>query len=245
MNPAQEYDLWHQRGFQEASERLGENSPWYKLVLEYLSPLEGKRVLEVGCGRGRFLTELTARGAVVCGADLSGFAVHVAQERLRKAGVSRARGSVCQADAHHLPFANTSFDVVISCETIEHFIEPETALREMARVTKQGGMLFLTTPSYLNLMGLYRLYDWVRGRDPHSASGQPLDRCWLFFRVRHLLHKAGWRIRSSDGTVHQVPLTKRNPLRLSFPEANSNVRRLLSPLALHYLAAAENRKAAR
>ena len=245
MNPAQEYDLWHQRGLEESPQRLEETCPWYKLVLEYLPPLAGKRVLEVGCGRGRFLTELTARGPVVYGVDLSAFAVHVAQEHLRKAGVSRARAAVCQADAHYLPFADASFDVVVSCETIEHLIEPETALREMARVTKQGGMLILTTPSYLNLMGLYRLYDWVRGRDPHSVSGQPLDRCWVFFRVRHLLHRAGWRIRSSDGTVHQVPLPKRNPIRLSFPETNSNVRRLLSPLALHYLATAENRKAAR
>lgn len=245
MNLAREYDQWHEHSSRADTENPDGASPWYRLVLDYLPPIQGKRVLEVACGRGDFLRVLAARGAMAYGADFSGYAVRIAQERLCEAGVNGARAAAIQADAHLLPFPDAFFDVVISCETIEHLREPEAALREMARVTKRGGLLLLTTPSYLNLMGLYRLYDWIRGRDLRLVSGQPLDRCWLFFRVRRLLRRTGWRIRSSDGTVHQVPLPKRNPVRLLFPEANPHIRRLLSPLALHYFVIAENRGAAR
>jgi ubiquinone/menaquinone biosynthesis C-methylase UbiE len=47
---------------------------------------------------------------------------------------------------------------VVSCETIEHVPDVGSAVREMHRVTRPGGKLFLTTPNYANLTGLYDLY---------------------------------------------------------------------------------------
>ncbi len=237
-----EYDHWHQHIF-TSGESPDQGSPWYRLVLEYLVPLQGKRVLEVACGRGGFATVLESRGATVCGADFSATALRIARQKASHDNGHSSRIAFSQADAHHLPFANGAFDIVISCETIEHLTDPFAALQEMARVCKPGGLLYLTTPNYLNLMGLYLIYDALLKKDRRSAATQPLDHRWLFPRVRRIVECAGWKIIKSDGTVHQVPLPGRNPLSLFFLEYNTLIRRLLSPLALHYFVVAKKRGA--
>jgi len=236
------YDAWHQNIFQQG-ESPDQTSPWYQLVLEYLVPISGKRVLEVACGRGGFSTVLESRGAAVFGADFSAAAIRIARTKSRNGMVCPSRIAFSQADAQHLPFVNAAFDLVISCETIEHLMDPLAALREMARVCKPGGMLYLTTPNYLNLMGLYLAYDFLLGKDRRSAATQPIDHRWLFPRVRQMVNRSGWKIVKSDGTVHQVPFPGRNPVRLHFVERGPLLRRLLSPTAFHYFLVATKRGA--
>src|SRR5579863_8436327 len=127
-----EYDAWHQRVFESAPDHPDEESPWYRLVLEYLVPVGGKRVLEVACGRGGFANLLSSKGAAVFGADSSGAALRIAQQRSLRSGNGTQRIALAQADAQALPYADESFDIVISCETIEHVLDPLAALREMA-----------------------------------------------------------------------------------------------------------------
>jgi SAM-dependent methyltransferase len=138
-----------------------------------------------------------------------------------------------QGDAQRLPFADASFDLVISCETIEHVPDVTSALQEMHRVSRSGARLLLTTPNYLNFMGLYELYSILR--HPDRRSDQPFDRRQWFLQIRNWVRRAGWTIQSSDGTVHQFPIVPgRNPVRIQSLERNRTVRRLLSPFALHY-----------
>jgi ubiquinone/menaquinone biosynthesis C-methylase UbiE len=229
----EEYDRWHQH-VSASPDDEDERSPWYELVVEYLAPLQGKRVLEVACGRGGFSTVLRSRGATVCGADFSAAALSITSQKVGRDSAGFLKTGLAQADAHHLPFADSAFDCVISCETIEHLTNPPAALQEMARVCKAGGALYLTTPNYLNLMGLYLVYDAILKKDRHNAAAQPLDHRWLFARVRRIVGRSGWEILKSDGTVHQVPVPGRNPVRLIFLERNRLLRRLLSPMAFHY-----------
>jgi ubiquinone/menaquinone biosynthesis C-methylase UbiE len=236
-----EYDRWHKHVF--TAEDLDQKSPWYQLVLEYLAPLQGKMVLEVACGRGGFSLVLESRGASVYGADFSRAALRIATQKMGSDNTRRSNVALIQADVHQLPFACGTFDYVISCETIEHLTDPFTALREMARVSKPGGMLYLTTPNYLNLMGLYLIYDAILKKNRRSPTAQPLDHRWLFPRIRRIVERAGWKILRSDGIVHQVPLPGRNPLRLCFLERIPLVRRFLSPLAFHYFVLAKKRDA--
>jgi ubiquinone/menaquinone biosynthesis C-methylase UbiE len=228
MNLAREYDKWHEHVFDSSPEHPDESSPWYNLVLEHLAPMEGKWILEVACGRGGFIQFLASRGASVCGADFSASALRIAQQKVHRGGASCAQATLAQADAQHLPYADSSFDLVISCETIEHIVDPLAAVREMARVCR-------TKPNYANLMGFYQLYATLRNRENRADFTQPLDRCFVFFQVRRFLRKAGWDILDSDGVVHQIPTPRRNPLLLRFVESNRSARRWLSPLALHYL----------
>lgn len=231
---ARTYDDWHQRIFDSSPEHPDESSPWYQLVLEYLGPVSGKRVIEVSCGRGGFSTCLASKGAIVCAANFALSALRIARQKAKKAGTRDRRVLWAQADAHHLPFAEGVFDVVISCETIEHLADPQRALRELARVCKKQGLLYLTTPNYLNLMGAYHVYDLVLKRNRQSPAVQPIEHYWLFPRVRSMVKNAGWEILRSDGTVHQVPFPGTNPIRIFPLERSRVVRRCLGPLAYHY-----------
>jgi 2-polyprenyl-3-methyl-5-hydroxy-6-metoxy-1,4-benzoquinol methylase len=235
MNLVQEYDRWHERVFAANPEHADETSPWYKLVLDHLIPVAGKHVLEVGCGRGGFVHLLASQGASVCGADFSGSALEVATARAKRDPAVANRIDLVQADAQQLPFANDMFDIIISCEMIEHVPDPLAAVREMARVCRPGGLLYLTTPNYMNLIGLYELYAAIRRKNLHSDFSQPLDRHCVFFQTRGLVREAGWQIVDSDGTVHQVPVGGRDPVTLQFVEKNRAIRRCLRPFALHYL----------
>jgi len=231
---AREYDLWHERVFNSCPEHCDESSPWYELVRKHLVPLEGKRVLEVGCGRGGFVHVLTSLKAVAFGCDFSASALQIARNRLRLDGLDSCV-SLAQADAHHLPYADSSFDLIISCEALEHLLDPSAALREMARVCRPGGWLYLTTPNYMNLIGLYEVYASIFRKNGELPYDQPFDRKWTFLQVRTKLRNAGWEIACSDGTVHQVPVPGRNPIRLKFLECHRLIRRAISPFALHYM----------
>jgi ubiquinone/menaquinone biosynthesis C-methylase UbiE len=232
---AKEYNEWYGTISDGESAVTDEQSPWYRLVLDYLPIVEGKQILEMACGRGGFASHLAARGAHVHGADFSSAALGLARRRQQENGSAHRHLDFTQADAHHLPFADRSFDIVISCETIEHLPEPAAAITEMARVCREGGLLLLTTPNYFNAMGLYYLYAQIRHRRATPGGDQPFDRPFLFPQVRRLLRLAGWQVIQSDGTVHQFPvLPRHNPIVVPGIESNRFLRRLLSPFAFHY-----------
>jgi len=234
-----DYDAWHQRIHDAAPGHEDAGSPWYKLVREYMGDVAGLRILEVACGRGGFVRQLARGGAVVTGCDFSSAALRAASTKIR--APDRIDGpplaALVQGDAQALPFADNSFDAVVSCETIEHLPQVQTAAIELHRVTRPGGKLFLTTPNYFNFMGLYEIY--ARFRHPGRQDDQPFDRRQWFPQVHKWIRRAGWTILRTDGTVHQFPfLPGRNPVRWKSLESNRAVRKLLSPFAYTYFLAA-------
>lgn len=239
MSLRTDYDVWHERLFNADPKHEDASSPWYELVREQIGSVTGLRILEVACGRGGFVKELSQNGAQVTGCDFSLAALRVGQEKLRALG-NGISAALIQGDAQALPFAGESFDVVVSCETIEHVPDVRKALREMWRVARPGAKLFLTTPNYANLMGLYDLY--ARVRHPGRRDDQPFDRRQWFPQIRGYVRGAGWAILHSDGTVHQLPIfAGRNPVGLPALESNHVIRRILSPLAYHYFLVCEKR----
>jgi SAM-dependent methyltransferase len=239
MSLRTDYDVWHERLFNADPEHEDASSPWYELVREQIGSVVGLRILEVACGRGGFVKELSRNGAHVTGCDFSLAALRVGLEKLRALGNGSSAAFV-QGDAQALPFADESFDLVVSCETIEHVPDVRKALREMWRVARRGAKLLLTTPNYANLMGLYDFY--ARVRHPGRRDDQPFDRRQWFPQIRGYVRGAGWTILRSDGTVHQLPIFPgRNPVGLPALESNHVIRRLLSPLAFHYFLVSEKR----
>jgi len=232
MNLRTGYDDWY-TGVHNRDNSIDDTStPWYQWVTHSICDVSGLRTLEVACGRGGFVRRLARTSALSCGMDFSSTAISIAQQRWREFdGGSPA--CFVQGDATAMPFPGDLFDVVISCETIEHIPSPDAAVREFYRVAKPGALLFLTAPNYFNFMGLYELYAKVR--HPNRGLDQPYDRIQVFSQTRLLLRQAGWKILRSDGTVHQFPfIPRRNPVRFHGLERNPRVRKLLSIFAFTY-----------
>jgi ubiquinone/menaquinone biosynthesis C-methylase UbiE len=232
MSLRTEYDLWHTKYHDLDSSYDDTSTPWYKWVAGRMIDVRGLRTLEVACGRGGFVRALARWGAYAYGLDFSAAALKIGRERSLMSADERY-ASFVQGDARSLPFPDDHFDLLISCETIEHLPSPEKALGEFRRVTRPGGALFLTTPNYLNLMGLYEIY--AKFRHPGRVPDQPYDRFQFFFQTRRLLRQTGWQIQQSDGVVHQLPLFPgRNPVRVYSIDEHELLRKSLRIFALTY-----------
>lgn len=101
-----------------------------------LSSLKGLRVLEAGCGAGRFTELLVGAGALVHSMDLS-----VAVDANRENIGHRPNYRIAQADLRQPPFPRASFDVVISLGVLQHTPSPEESLTALWSMVRPGGML--------------------------------------------------------------------------------------------------------
>ncbi len=120
----------------------------------------GERVLDVGCGEGRFTAELAAAGADVVGIDVAG-------EPLRRARVAHPDVDVRLVDAFaSWPLADASFDAVWAGEVVEHVADTAGWLSEVRRVLRPGGRLLVSTPNHSRLAVL-RLALSARAFDAH------------------------------------------------------------------------------
>ena len=109
-----------------------------------LADVAGLRVLEVGCGAGQWCWSLTAEAECVVGLDLSEIQLAVARRSLPAAGCGLIQGA-----AERLPFADSSFDVVLSDHGGLSWAPPELAVAEAARVLRAGGCLLFNVFSPL------------------------------------------------------------------------------------------------
>ena len=98
-----------------------------RALQQALGPLVGRRVLDLGCGKGRFARRLADAGASVVGVDLS-------TGMLASAGFDRVRAS-----ARRLPLADGTFDAVVAVEVLEHVASLDAVITEVRRVLRPGG----------------------------------------------------------------------------------------------------------
>jgi 2-polyprenyl-3-methyl-5-hydroxy-6-metoxy-1,4-benzoquinol methylase len=121
-----------------------------------LPPASGETLLDIGCNWGRWSLAAARAGYDVIGIDPSFEAIVAARRIARQLGIG-ARYVV--ADARHLPFPDSSFDVVFSYGVLQHFSKADVrvALREAARVVSPGGYTWVQMPNALGLRNLYQL----------------------------------------------------------------------------------------
>jgi SAM-dependent methyltransferase len=112
--------------------------------LDSLAPAE--RALDLGCGDGRLSGLLDAEELTA--ADVSGVAIDRARKRLPGAVLVEL-----EPDAP-LPFGDSSFDLVLCAETIEHVRDLQFLLSEARRVLEPGGRLAITTPAHSRVTAL-------------------------------------------------------------------------------------------
>ena len=115
--------------------------------------VEGRLVLDAGCGAGGTALSFAEEAGFVAGLDID---ARFADTGTRLQGEKRIAGAgFVKGDGVRLPFRSDSFDLVLSHEVIEHIYEGPGYLHEMRRVLRPGGVVYLSTAPYLSLTGAH------------------------------------------------------------------------------------------
>ncbi|MCP9885884.1 methyltransferase domain-containing protein [Synechococcus sp. ATX 2A4] len=133
-------------------------------ALAALQLVAGCTALDVACGLGDDVAQMVAAGARAVGADRSRTLLTAAEARH-----AASSATFHLADAKALPFASGSFDAVRIDRALQHIAQPELVVREMARVTRRGGVVLCAEPDW----GTFLL------GGPHSALGERIQHDWI------------------------------------------------------------------
>lgn len=109
------------------------------ILLRSLNDLQGKTCLEVGCARGTVSHFLRSAGGTWLHADTDKSNV--------QAAITLVKNGVLQIPPNVLPFPDSSFDVIVSLDYLEHVHDDDAAMSELWRVLKPSGRLLISTPT--------------------------------------------------------------------------------------------------
>jgi 2-polyprenyl-3-methyl-5-hydroxy-6-metoxy-1,4-benzoquinol methylase len=155
--------------YRELYEELGEKYPQgemvrlknkigtrYWTVLRELEPfaLSGSELFDIGCNDGVFSIPFCLRGGRATGIDISENLVLAARKRAKMLSLPKDRYSFFRAEIDSEEILSMldqheEFDVVLFSEVLEHLLSPDTSLRNIHALMKEGGTMLLTTPTPL------------------------------------------------------------------------------------------------
>lgn len=208
------------------------------------------RLLDMGAGGGRHAFEAIRRGGTVVALDYDEGALKDVRATvgamLAGGEIERWPGGATNANALDLPFADESFDAIVTSEVLEHIWDDERAIEELVRVLRPGGRLAVTVPTRFP-----ERVCWALNHEYHDQPGghiriyrqpeleQKLERAGLLLRGSHhahALHSPYWWIKCAvgiDNTEH--PLVKRYHDLLTWdivkaPKVTRITERLLNPV---------------
>ncbi len=180
----------------------------------------GHKVLDWGCGLGQMSWLLERRGLAVTSYDVQ----RIAEEEL----IIDMERVVLGNDPVLLPFPSATFDAVLSCGVLEHVVDELGSLREIERVLKPAGLLFIyqlpQRYAYTELINRWRgLWHHPRRYTPHSIQSKlqsigfrlvrqrranllPKNLTGLPPQVRRVYNRIGGLVNSVDRGLSKVPL---------------------------------------
>jgi len=174
-------------------DKLSLADPWYQLVMEMLRSVcnfSGKRIIEVGCGLGGFVANVSRDCGEVIGLDVSSKAVHIAKNVVTQLGI-KDKVSFVIGDAQFLPFKAQSGDILVCSETLEHVPDYERAFGELIRVTKNSGYLCLTVPNFLSTAFFENVILLLVGQPSYVKSHVSVEKEHIFhaFKLKKLINQ--------------------------------------------------------
>ncbi|HON53065.1 MAG TPA: class I SAM-dependent methyltransferase [Bacteroidales bacterium] len=110
----------------------------YAFAMQYI---QGKDIIDIASGEGYGANLMSSVAKSVVGVDISHEAVEFANTKYKKPNVSYKQGSATQ-----IPLPDSSIDVVVSFETIEHHDKHDEMMQEIKRILKPNGILIMSTP---------------------------------------------------------------------------------------------------
>ncbi|MEM1233462.1 MAG: bifunctional 2-polyprenyl-6-hydroxyphenol methylase/3-demethylubiquinol 3-O-methyltransferase UbiG [Pseudomonadota bacterium] len=181
-------------------------------------PLEGLRLLDIGCGGGLLCEPMARLGAAVVGADAAERNIHVARIHAEQSGLDiDYRATTAEALAE----AGEAFDIVLNMEVVEHVADPQLYLTACAKLVKSGGIhicstLNRTARSYMAaIIGAERVmrwlpkgtHEWAKFITPdelfiliEKAGLEPVDRTGMVFSPLSW----SWSFSATDLAVNYV-----------------------------------------
>ncbi len=151
------------------------------------------RLLEIGCGDGDFLVLAEAEGWQVTGIEYSPAACEKARQRLKN-------GEVRCGELQQAGLATEQFDLCVISDVLEHVRSPLDFLREIHRVLKPGGTLFIATPSIDSWSARFLRRKWMEFKTEHLTyfDRQTLQTALFNSGFHDVLVQAGWKILNFD-----------------------------------------------
>ncbi len=161
-------------------------------LARYNGPHTG-RLLEVGCGSGDFLCEAEEAGYDVLGVEYSADACANAGRRLK-------RGRVVQGELAEVKLPDSHFDVCVLNDVIEHVRDPLAFLREVRRVLRPGGAIFIATPCLDSWSARWMKERWMEWKPEHLTyfNKANIQTALLKAGFEQVLVQPGWKILSFD-----------------------------------------------
>lgn len=138
------------------------------------------------------------------------------QAILKQAGLSCVSFDLDRENDEPFPLPDTSFDAIISLATIEHLLNIDHFVRELHRLLRDDGCLYLSAPNYAGLLVMLPLL--LHGRSFHSPLSKE-DRYEFYAHVRYFTYRTLWEFVESFGFVLDT-------VYLGLPEQSSNYLRL-------------------
>jgi len=129
-----------------------------KEVLDRLRLDPMSRILDLGSGDGLNILTLIDYFLEIIAVDISLLALSRCKRTFYRFGLDW-RMKFITGNIVSLPFIDHSFDLIICTETLEHVVDLDAAVREISRVLKENGFVFISCPVYWNLIGLYKRYN--------------------------------------------------------------------------------------
>jgi malonyl-CoA O-methyltransferase len=141
------------REVNEYSISIDEKDGRIREILSFFGDLNGKKVIDVGCGKGRYLRVLMNRFSR---AEYYGLDVSKEMLRFCPKGIETTVGSMLA-----IKYPDSYFDCVLSVEALEHAVNVEVAVKEMVRVLKSGGKIIIIDKD-IDKLGVLKIKPWER-----------------------------------------------------------------------------------
>jgi 2-polyprenyl-3-methyl-5-hydroxy-6-metoxy-1,4-benzoquinol methylase len=169
----------------------------YQITIDAILSLRMRdSLLDIGCGDGLLMARIAPFMQRVVGVDSEQLAIRLAREKLQ----GFPNWELIFASSYDLPLGDSSIDVVVSADVIEHLKDPELHLREICRVVKPAGALVLTTPKWrqdrqwdIRHEKEYRA-DELRALLAEYFEAVALNFFWPVKASRFYETKLGWRL---------------------------------------------------
>jgi ubiquinone/menaquinone biosynthesis C-methylase UbiE len=201
------------------------------LLTAQIQRMDNPDVLECGCGPGNILAMLAPSRCKLTGLDLNRRYIDLAAEKVPGA-------TLIEGNVERLPFPDASFDIVYAVGVLMYLNDDRMAVKEIARVTKDGGFVLISVPNYqmlhllLDPYYIFRFFKRILGKDKQPSNtgfDESKIRRYSLVQLRNLFREYDLReIRSMSTSYGPMKFWRRELLPLTISIRISEVMRKLS-----------------